>query len=286
MTDMHMRPQPSYIPLYALLALGLVAIALLVSSTRAEKPFHLDRVVAHRYTDVGDNKIQEQSGVLHVGGSTQWQRSRVIDQPDNVQLWTLGPTLIKKGHHAAYHLLGFSSLQNFDFMEYGGVNVYFGAESFLNVRAAENNVPYRGKLANMSTRVRTRSGDESAIVGFVVTEHPHIILIRAIGPDLLPFNVTDALADTRLVVHQGDVAIHVNDNWSSSPTTEVGLVKQVASHVGAFPIETDSKDSAALLTLEPGAYTVHVQSTDQDTAGGSILIGAYMVPVDFILSGS
>lgn len=79
MTDMRTGPQPSFIPLYTLLALGFVAIALLVSSTRAEEPIHLDRVVVYRYTDVGDNKLQEQSGVLHMSGSTQWQRSRVLD---------------------------------------------------------------------------------------------------------------------------------------------------------------------------------------------------------------
>lgn len=223
--------------------------------------------------------------MLHMSGSTQWQRSRVLDRPDNVQPWTLGLTLIKKEHHSAYHLLGFRSLQNFDVLEYGSVNVYVGAESFLNVRAAEDNLPYRGKLANMSTRVRLRAGDESAIAGFVVTEHPRIVLIRAIGPGLLPFNVTDALADPRLVVHQGNVVIHVNDNWSSNPA-EASLIKQAASQVGAFPLETDSKDAAAVLTLEPGAYTVQAQSTDQDTAGSSILIEVYMVPVEFSLSGS
>ncbi|MGH7946289.1 MAG: hypothetical protein ACREF9_14950, partial [Opitutaceae bacterium] len=113
------------------------------------------------------------------------------------------------------------------------------------------------RLANLSTRGRV-TADTPLILGFAIAgDEARPVLVRAIGPALRAFGVSDALPAARLVVYDAAGAfISSNEGWAGA----VNLA-QAAASTGAFPLAAGSADSAALLTLEPGAYSIHVQAS-------------------------
>ena len=131
-------------------------------------------------------------------------------------------------------------------------------------------------LINLSSRVFSGSGPQTAIVGFTLAgEAPRQVLVRAAGPALAAFGVAGALADPqlRLVDGQG-VSVAQNDNWSGSPL--FANIATTAASVGAFAFGAASNDSAALVALNPGSYTALV--TDAGNNSGQALIEVYAVP--------
>src|SRR5881397_827993 len=70
-------------------------------------------------------------------------------------------------------------------------------------------------LSNISTRAFVQTGDNVMIGGFIVQgTEPKRVIIRALGPELTPFGVTDPLADPTLELHDSTGAlIASNDNW-------------------------------------------------------------------------
>jgi len=131
-------------------------------------------------------------------------------------------------------------------------------------------------LVNLSSRVFSGTGAQTAIVGFALTgEAPRQVLVRASGPALAAFGVAGGLPDPqlRLVNSQGGTVVQ-NDNWSG-----LGLGNEIAAtalSVGAFAFDAASKDAAASLTLNPGSYTALV--TEADNRTGNTLVEVYAVP--------
>src|SRR5205814_2811638 len=80
-----------------------------------------------------------------------------------------------------------------------------------------------GVVANVSTRLPVGTGDNVLIEGFIVQGPAGSIkkmLVRGIGPSLVPFGITDALANPTLAIfNSNNVQIASNDNWK---TTQVG----------------------------------------------------------------
>ncbi len=131
-----------------------------------------------------------------------------------------------------------------------------------------------GRLANLAARSETGSGDAIAISGFVVTgTAAKTLLVRAVGPSLASFGVGGRLADPRLVLFNGAVQIFTNDDWNDAP--DVAALIAATSSVGAFPLEADSADSAALVVLMPGSYTA--QAIGADGGAGNVLVEVYDV---------
>jgi hypothetical protein len=69
-------------------------------------------------------------------------------------------------------------------------------------------------LGNISTRSFVQTGDSVMIGGFIVQgTGAKRVIIRAIGPELTQYGVPDPLANPRLELHNGSVAvIGSNDN--------------------------------------------------------------------------
>jgi hypothetical protein len=126
------------------------------------------------------------------------------------------------------------------------------------------------RLVNLSSRLRVVRGDasRSVIAGFVVagTESKQV-LIRAIGPGLSGFGVTGALANPRLQLYSGSTLVAENDDWSNRAD-----VSAIGDSVGAFRLNNNSRDSALVANLAPGAYTAVVTGVDGD---GVALIEVY-----------
>lgn len=133
------------------------------------------------------------------------------------------------------------------------------------------------KLVNMSARTNVGTGGSILIAGFAIQgDAPKQVLIRAIGPSLTQFGVTGVLADPQLALfRQGaSTAIQQNDNWlTSTNAAQLGLA---SAQVGAFTLPATSRDSAMLVTLEPGTYSAQVSGVGNTT--GVALVEIYEVP--------
>jgi len=101
---------------------------------------------------------------------------------------------------------------------------------------------------------------------------PRRILLRAIGPSLSAFGVSDPLANPRLEVHHDGARIDGNDDWSGTAALHTAF-----NEAGAFPLaDPASRDAALVLVATPGAYTV--TCADAARAAGTVLIEIYELP--------
>ena len=127
--------------------------------------------------------------------------------------------------------------------------------------------------SNVSLRANV-SPTQPATMGFVVKGdrfHSYAYLIRVAGPALSKFGVQNVLQDPQVQVFDGQgnpVQQGINDNW------DPGLAG-LFTGLGAFPFDIGSKDSAVLISLNPGSYTVEVKGFGNGT--GAVLIEAYAI---------
>jgi uncharacterized delta-60 repeat protein len=127
------------------------------------------------------------------------------------------------------------------------------------------------RLANVSSRASVSAGSGVLISGFVVAGGASdSFLVRGVGPGLVAFGVTGALADPQLgVFDSAGRTVGSNDNWSGT------TVSTTAANVGAFALSAGSKDAALTTTLAPGAYTAQVSGVAGSTGG--VLLEIYEV---------
>lgn len=132
-----------------------------------------------------------------------------------------------------------------------------------------------GVLTNSALRGHVGTGDDVMIGGLVLRgDSPLQILIRAAGPALTEYGVTNALSDPILTVRQGGDLVYSNTQWNSAENAPD--IATTSATVGAFPFESGSADSAGLITLEPGAYTFEISGDGNST--GIALLEVYAVP--------
>jgi hypothetical protein len=129
----------------------------------------------------------------------------------------------------------------------------------LQTEAAAN----AGTLINVATRAFVGRDEQVLIGGFVVGGvAPKPVLVRAAGPALSGFGVSDALRDPVLRVFSGSTVWAENDNWSGAELTQAGAA------AGAFPFASGSADAALLVSLPPGAYTAVVEGKAGEVGTG------------------
>jgi hypothetical protein len=106
------------------------------------------------------------------------------------------------------------------------------------------------------------------IVGFIAGGGgPAKVIVRAIGPELIPYGVTDALANPNLELHNGQgTVIATNDNWRDSQQTEI--------EASGIPPKNDL-ESAIVATLNPGNYTAIVRGSNNTI--GIALVEVYQL---------
>jgi DNA-binding beta-propeller fold protein YncE len=131
------------------------------------------------------------------------------------------------------------------------------------------------RLVNISSRAQVGTGANIIIPGFVVSgTGKEDLLLRADGPALSQFGVTGVLAQPglSLIDASGDL-IASNAGWTSA---DIGLIAGFDAAVGAFALSPGSADSAQVVGLAPGAYTMQVSG--QDGATGLALAEIYEAP--------
>jgi hypothetical protein len=135
--------------------------------------------------------------------------------------------------------------------------------------------PIASQLTNISTRAFVQTGDSVIIGGFIVEGSvPKRVIVRAIGPELIPYGVPNVLADPTLELHDGTGAlIASNDNWQATIIGGIITMDQVAEirHSGHAP--TLPTESAIIANLPPGNYTAIVRGVNNTI--GVALVEAY-----------
>ena len=130
------------------------------------------------------------------------------------------------------------------------------------------------ELVNVSTRAFVETGDNVMIGGFIVQgTQPKRLIIRAIGPELIPFGIFDPLADPTLELHDSTGAlIASNDNWVTTIIGGIITSDQVRDIMDSGLAPTDRSESAIIANLPPGNYTAIVR-------GKNIIVGVALVEV-------
>jgi hypothetical protein len=124
-------------------------------------------------------------------------------------------------------------------------------------------VPAGAQLVNVSTRLVIQTGSKVGIGGFIITgTDPKKVLIRAIGPTLANFGVANALQNPVLELHDSTGALLTsNDDWK---------VPQQAAVEATGLAPPDDRESAILLSLQPGSYTA-IESGKNGTTGNGLI---------------
>ena len=130
-------------------------------------------------------------------------------------------------------------------------------------------------LSNISTRSFVQTGEHVMIGGFIVQgTGTKKVIIRAIGPELTQFGITDELANPTLELHNANGGlIATNDNWQ---TTIIGGIingDQVSDIQNSGHAPTAATESAIIANLQPGNYTAIVRGVSNTT--GVALVEVY-----------
>ena len=128
------------------------------------------------------------------------------------------------------------------------------------------------QLSNISTRAFVQTGNNVMIGGFIVqgTQSKRVI-IRAIGPELMPFGVSDPLADPTLALHDSTGAlIASNDNWMTTIIGGIITSDQVAAIRASGYAPGNVMESAMIVSLLPGNYTAIVRGVNSTTGIGLV----------------
>ncbi|HEX5129035.1 MAG TPA: CHRD domain-containing protein, partial [Usitatibacter sp.] len=126
------------------------------------------------------------------------------------------------------------------------------------------------RLGNISTRMQVLTGNDEMIGGFVIGGASNkTVAIVATGPSLVPFGITNALANPtlRLVRSSDQVTLVTNDDWQAAAN------QAQLSAAGFAP--SDALEAAILVSLPPGAYTAIVEGVGGGT--GVAVVGVYEV---------
>lgn len=122
-----------------------------------------------------------------------------------------------------------------------------------------DSLPRNDHLANISSRAAVSSNP--MVAGFVIRgTASKRVLIRATGPALAAYGISDFLPDPKLELYRGAEKILENDDWSTG--TAAADVIAAARQTGAFALPERSRDAVLLTTLPPGSYTAIISASD------------------------
>jgi glucose/arabinose dehydrogenase len=128
------------------------------------------------------------------------------------------------------------------------------------------------QLANISTRSLVQTGENRLIGGFILGSNDGAakVIVRAMGPSLTPFGITNALADPTLELRNSNgELILANDNWQDDPN-------QAAQITASGVAPSNPLEAAVSISLLPGAYTAIVAGKNGGTGIG--LVEIYRIP--------
>jgi hypothetical protein len=132
-----------------------------------------------------------------------------------------------------------------------------------------------GNITNLSTRSFVQTGEHVMIGGFIVHgTGPKRVIIRAIGPELTQYGITNALANPTLELHNGSGAlIATNDDWQTTILGGIITTNQVGDIQNSGHVPTAASESAIIADLQPGNYTAILRGVNN--SAGVALVEVY-----------
>jgi hypothetical protein len=132
-------------------------------------------------------------------------------------------------------------------------------KGLVSANTASVDIKVAAQLLNLSTRLQVQPGDNALIGGFIIrgSEQKKVIL-RGVGPSL---NVPGKLADPVIqLFNSANANIAGNDDWKTD--------QQNVQDTGLQP--TDDRESAIVIALDPGAYTVVLRGKNNGSGVGVV----------------
>ncbi|MEY2548309.1 MAG: hypothetical protein QOD64_891 [Verrucomicrobiota bacterium] len=130
--------------------------------------------------------------------------------------------------------------------------------------------PAQHTLLNISTRGSVQGGNDVLIAGFVIGGNGPVgttVVVRALGPSLSAFGITNPLPDPVLELRNASgTLIASNNDWKDSQ-------EQAITNSSLAP--TNDRESAILTTLRGGAFTAILGSANG--APGTAVIEVYNI---------
>jgi hypothetical protein len=119
------------------------------------------------------------------------------------------------------------------------------------------------QAVNLSTRMQVQTGDNVGIGGFIITgTSPKRVLLRAIGPSLGQFGISNALSDPTLeLINAASLSLASNNNWRDTQETAIQAT-------GLAP--ANNLEAAIDATLDPGNYTAVLKGNGATTGVGLV----------------
>jgi hypothetical protein len=118
------------------------------------------------------------------------------------------------------------------------------------------------------------TGDNALIEGFIVqgpAGSTKKIIVRAIGPSLVPFGVNDALVNPTLEIHDANsTTVATNDDWRVTQTGGLITGDQSGEISASSLAPSDDRESAIIADLAPGSYTALVRGSGNTTGTGVV----------------
>jgi kumamolisin len=135
-----------------------------------------------------------------------------------------------------------------------------------------------GRLFNLSTLAVAGSGSQTLTVGFYTggagTAGSQTLLVQALGPALNTLGVSGAMPDPQLNIFDSNQdIIGSNAGWGSPLSNQLAVTAADAATYATALSNPASKDSATVVSLAPGGYTVQVSSASG--VAGSTLAAFY-----------
>jgi hypothetical protein len=122
------------------------------------------------------------------------------------------------------------------------------------IEVYDNNPAVDSDLANISTRGFVQVADNVMIGGFTLggNNRSSRTAVRAVGPSLTNFGLSNVLADPTLELHNANGTIMVsNDDWQSDPASAAQLTANGLAL-------SNPKESGIFASLAPGQFTAIV----------------------------
>jgi kumamolisin len=189
----------------------------------------------------------------------------------------LNPHLYPLAGSSAFHDVtsgtngAYSAVQGYDLC------TGLGSPDVVNLITALAGVTPAQRLANISSRAEVETGANILIAGFVIQGPAGTsknILVRGVGPALGGFGVAGSLASPIVSVYDStSTLIASNTGWSSALAAGTSAIAasfrqataQDMAAAGAFALTVGAADSAMVLTLPVGTYTVQVSGAGSTT---------------------
>lgn len=194
--------------------------------------------------------------------STIWV---MVGGDPNPPAFPMEPTLlmaaVQRSRHGSAHVSAFTQVR------LGSGTYAFAQQAQIHIAAPGTTT---GRIRGTAHRGEAGSGTEALVAGLVIEgDAPRKILFRGSGPALAAHLPAGSVAtDPEIeIFNASGQSLGRNDNWDSAGASDI---TSTSLSLGLAPFPAGAKDSALLLELPAGNYTLHLRNRSGGRGVGMI----------------